>query len=119
MYTDVMLSASAAKLAMNGPWKASVVTVRKYTALPLGRYWLAKFGSVMSGLVELGVMSIRLASEAIGDMALPEPLICGPTTAMTLGSATNCFVLVAACAGSYRPAATVPSSLTSGWIFMR
>src|SRR2546429_2277536 len=111
MYTDVMLSASAAKLAMNGPWKASVVTVRKYTALPLGRYWPAKDGSVMSGLVELGVMSIRLAAEAIGDMALPEPLICGPTTATTLESLTNCLVLVAAWAGSYCPAATVPSSL--------
>src|SRR6266511_5108955 len=80
-------------------------------ALPPGRYWLAKLGSVMSGLVELGVMIIRLASDAIGDMALPEPLICGPTMATTLGSATNCLVLVAAWAGSYWPAATVPSSL--------
>ena len=50
----------------------------------------------MSGFVELGVISIRLAAEAIGDMALPEPLICGPTTATTLESATNCLVLVAA-----------------------
>src|ERR1051326_7151644 len=72
----------------------------------------------MSGLVELGVISIRLAAEAIGDMALPEPLICGPTTAMTLLSATNSLVLVAAWAGSYWPAATVPSSLMTGLILI-
>ena len=75
---------------------------------------MMKFGSVISGLVELGVISIKPASDAIGAMALPDPLICGPTIAMTLGSATNCLVLVAACAGSYWPAATVPSSLSSG-----
>src|SRR6266568_9257644 len=85
-------------------------------ALPDGRYWLAKFGSVMSGLVELGVMIIRSAAEAIGDIALPAPLIIGPTTARTLSSATNCLVFVAAWAGSYWPAATVPSSLISGTI---
>ena len=72
----------------------------------------------MSGLVELGVMIIRPASDAIGDIALPEPLICGPTTAMTFVSATNCLVLVAAWAGSYWPAATVPSSLSSGSIMI-
>src|SRR5690349_13002318 len=87
-------------------------------AEPLGRYWLAKAGSVMSGLVELGVISIRLAAEAIGDMALPEPLIWGPTTAMTVESATKSLVLVAAWAGSYWPAATVPSSLMTGLILI-
>src|SRR5215472_6446788 len=87
-------------------------------AWPDGRYWLANAGSVISGLVELGVMSIMLAAEAIGDMALPEPLICGPTTAITVLSATNSLVLVAACAGSYWPAATVPSSLTTGLILI-
>src|ERR1041385_3787689 len=87
-------------------------------ACPPGRYWLAKAGSVMSGLVELGVISIRLAAEAIGDMALPEPLICGPTTAMTLVSATSSLVLVAAWAGSYWPAAAVPSSFMTGLILI-
>src|SRR5436190_19602925 len=72
-----------------------------------------KFGSVISGLVELGVVSIKPASDAMGAMALPEPLICGPTMAMTLLSATHCLVLVAAWAGSYWPAATVASSLMS------
>src|SRR3954470_12755205 len=73
-------------------------------------------GAVISGLVELGVMIIRSAAEAMGDMALPEPLICGPTMATTFGSETNCLVFVAAWAGSYWPADTVPSSLISGSI---
>src|SRR5436853_7930783 len=95
---------------MLGPWTASVVTVRKWIALPAGRYWPANFGSVMSGLVEAGVMIGRLPWLRIGDIALPEPLICGPIAAMTLLSATILRALVAACAGSDRPAVAVPSS---------
>src|SRR5258707_5249666 len=98
---------------MFGPWKASVVTVRKYTALPFGRNCAANFGLVMSGLVELGVIVARLPALRIGDIALPSPLICGPTLATTAASATSFLVFVAACAGSYLPAVAVPLSSTT------
>src|SRR5947209_1986616 len=65
----------------------------------------------MSGLVELGVISGRFASEAIGDIALPEPLICGPTTVRTLLSATNCFMLVAAAAAAVGLAAVAAAAV--------
>src|ERR1700681_4114668 len=100
---------------MFGPWKASVVTVRKYTAFLFGRNCATNFGSalVMSGLVELGVIVARLAALRIGDIALPSPLISGPRLATTAGSATSFLVLVAACAGSYWPAVAVPLSSTT------
>ena len=66
----------------------------------------------MSGLVEEGVTVARLAADRIGVIALPSPLISGPTMATTLGSATNFFALVAAWAGSYCPAVEVPLSST-------
>ena len=69
--------------------------------MPLGRYWAWNFGSVMSGFVELGVIVARSASERIGEVALPSPLICGPTSATTAESAMNFRMLVAAWAGSY------------------
>src|SRR5260221_585562 len=97
---------------MFGPWKASVVTVRKYTALPFGRNCAAIFGSVMSGFVELGVIVARLPLLRIGDIALPSPLICGPTLATTCLLATSTLAFVAACAGSYWPAVAVPLSST-------
>ena len=66
-----------------------MVTVRKYTALPLGRYWDWNLGSVMSGLVELGVTVAMSASDRIGEIALPSPLMLGPTAASTRASAMN------------------------------
>src|SRR5215467_11410324 len=101
---------------MFGPWYASVVTVRKYTALPFGRYWEANFGSVMSGFVELGVIVATSASLRIADIALPSPLITGPMLATTPMLATSLRVLVAACAGSYCPAVAVPESRMMGSI---
>src|ERR1700744_627941 len=95
---------------MYGPWYASVATVRKYTALPSGRYCAANFGLVMSGFVELGVMMARLPSLRIGDIALPAPLICGPIAATVALLDTILRALVAAWAGSYCPAVAVPSS---------
>ena len=64
----------------------------------------------MSGLVELGVIVARSPWLKIGDIALPEPLICGPIAATTALSETILRALVAACAGSYCPAVAVPSS---------
>ena len=64
----------------------------------------------MSGLVELGVIVARSPWLKIGDIALPEPLICGPIAATTALSDTILRALVAACAGSYCPAVAVPSS---------
>src|SRR5580658_11164253 len=98
------------KLAMFGPWNASVVTVRKYIGLPAGRYCSANFGLVMSGLVELGVIVARSPWLRMGDIALPAPLICGPSEATTSGSDTIFRALVAAWAGSYWPEVAVPSS---------
>src|ERR1700756_3226188 len=98
---------------MFGPWKASVVTVRKYTALPAGRYSEANFGSVISGLVEVGVIVARLPWLKIGDIALPGVLLIGPSAATTEGSATILRTLVAPWAGSYWPAVAVPSSSSS------
>src|ERR1700710_366184 len=95
---------------MLGPWNASVVTVRKYTGLPAGRYCSANFGLVMSGLVEDGVIVARSPWLRIGAIALPAPLICGPIAAITDLSDTILRALVAACAGSYWPAVAVPSS---------
>src|SRR5579871_322216 len=95
---------------MFGPWNASVVTVRKYTALPAGRYSEANFGSVMSGLVDVGVIVARLPWLNMGDIALPGVLDIGPRAATTVLSATILRTLVAACAGSYCPAVAVPSS---------
>src|SRR5215469_2360081 len=95
---------------MFGPWNASVVTVRKYTAFPLGRNWEANFGSVMSGFVELGVIVATSAALRIADIALPSPLITGPMFATTPTFATSFLVFVAACAGSYWPAVAVPLS---------
>ena len=43
----------------------------------------------MSGLVELGVMVAMSASDRIGEIALPSPLMTGPTAAMTRLSAMN------------------------------
>ena len=80
--------------------------------MPAGRYWPANFGSVMSGLVEDGVTIARLPWLRIGDIALPDPLICGPIAATTLVSDTILRALVAAWAGSYWPAVAVPSSST-------
>ena len=79
-------------------------------ALPLGRYWAANFGSVMSGLVDDGVMMARLPSDRIGAIALPAPDICGPRAATKPLSETILRALVAAWAGSYWPAVAVPSS---------
>src|ERR1700733_10126371 len=95
---------------MFGPWNASVATVRKYTALPFGRYWAANCGWVISGLVEDGVMVARPPAERIGDIALPAPDICGPRAATKPLSETILRALVAAWAGSYWPAVAVPSS---------
>ena len=67
----------------------------------------------MSGLVEEGVIVARPPSLRIGDIALPEPLICGPIAATTELSETILRALVAACAGSYWPAVAVPSSSCS------
>src|SRR5258708_12993418 len=102
---------------MFGPWKALVVTVRKYTALPFGRNCAANFGLVMSGLVELGVIEARLPALRIGDIAFPSPLIIGPILATTAVLATNFLVLVAACAGSYWPAVALPLSTTMASTF--
>src|SRR5207248_586188 len=55
---------------------------------------------------------LGLPFERIGDIAFPEPLICGPIAATTLLSATILRAFVAACAGSYCPAVAVPSSST-------
>ena len=63
----------------------------------------------MSGLVELGVIVANPPSLRIGDIALPEPLICGPIAATTASLATILRALVAAWAGSYWPAVAVPS----------
>ena len=49
----------------------------------------------------------------IGAMVLPGVLLCGPSAATTLGSATIRRALVAPCAGSYCPAVAVPSSSSS------
>src|SRR3989304_4305318 len=98
---------------MFGPWEASVVTLRKKTALPLGRYWAMNFGSVMSGLVALWEMVAMSASLRIGEMALPSPLIIVPMAATTAWSATYFRWLVAAWAGSYWPAAGVAVSRTA------
>src|SRR5579875_3778227 len=82
-------------------------------ALPPGRYCAANFGLVMSGLVELGVIVASPPWLKIGDMALPEPLICGPIAATTESSPTILRALVAAWAGSYWPAVEVASSMAS------
>ena len=95
---------------MFGPWKASVVTVRKNTALPWGRYWAANFGSVMSGLVADGEMIGRLPPDRIGAIALPTPDIIGPIAARMALSDTILRALVAPWAGSYWPAVAVASS---------
>src|SRR5258708_36656437 len=88
---------------MFGPWKALVVTVRKYTALPFGRNCAANFGLVMSGLVELGVIVARFPALRIGDIAFPSPLICGPTLATTAVLETTLLCFVAPPAGGARP----------------
>ena len=67
----------------------------------------------MSGLVEEGVIVASPPWLKIGDIALPEPLICGPIAATTEALATILRALVAACAGSYCPAVAVPSSSRS------
>src|SRR5579884_3531024 len=85
-------------------------------AFPLGRYWAANLGSVMSGLVELGVMVARSPSLRIGAIALPDPLIWGPMLATTPRLATSFRALTAACAGSYWPAVAVPLSKMMGSI---
>jgi hypothetical protein len=41
-------------------------------------------------------MVARSEAERIGDIALPSPLISGPTKATTLGSDANFFAFVAA-----------------------
>ena len=60
--------------------------------------WGANLGSVMSGLVEDGVIVAKLPWLRIGAIALPDPLFCGPTLATTLGLETSLRALVAACA---------------------
>ena len=55
----------------------------------------------MSGLVELGVIVAMSASERIGEIALPSPLICGPTSGHDHGVGDELPELVAAWAGSY------------------
>ena len=92
---------------MFGPWKASVVTVRKKVGFPPGIYCAANCGLVRSGLVAEGVMMERLASLRIGVIALAEPLISGPIAATTFGLDTSLRALVAAWAGSYCPAVAV------------
>ena len=78
--------------------------------MPDGRYWAANFGSVMSGLVEDGVIVARLPALRMGDIALPAPDICGPIAATYSLSDTILRALVAAWAGSYWPAVAVASS---------
>ena len=96
---------------MYGPWNASVVDGAEIDRLAGSAGTApANFGSVMSGLVELGVMVARPPWLRIGDIALPEPLVGGPIAATSLLSETILRALVAACAGSYWPAVAVPSS---------
>ena len=70
----------------------------------------------MSGLVEVGVIVASPPIDRIGAIALPAPLISGPSAPTTSLSDTILRALVAACAGSYWPAVAVPSSSTSGSI---
>ena len=54
----------------------------------------------MSGLVEVGVMIGRFAALRIGDIALPDPLLYGPSAARIVGSVAILRALLAACPGS-------------------
>lgn len=68
----------------------------------------------MSGAVELGVIVANMPIDRIGAIALPDPLISGPTLASTFLSPTSLRALVAAWAGSYWPAVAVALFNTMG-----
>jgi hypothetical protein len=86
-----------------------------------GRDWhtLIEFCGLVGTLLvdEDGVMVARSPAERIGDIALPLPLIIGPTFATTLGFPISFLALSAAWAGSYWPAVAVASlrTIASSW----